>query len=195
MYFIIVHVSISMFSDCFLQGYFTGTYNAVQGNLTRDGHVISRLSGKWSEELYLQQSTSRDKDVLFNAVESKPLKKIVAPESEQEEFESRRLWTKVTDAIITRDQEAATIEKSKVEDHQRMLRANREEDGTTFVPRFFKLTANEVDWEMVGNVYARALVHTYKKVKANITWCRPNPTNEHLTKFIFEAPPPPAAQE
>ena len=61
----------------------------------------------------------------------------VVPEPEQDEYESRRLWSKVNEAILANDMETATEEKSKVEDTQRMNVRGRMADGIEWVPRFF----------------------------------------------------------
>lgn len=84
--------------------------------------------------------------------------KWVAPEEEQEPYESRRsqtftsrplillanfftppprLWAALTEAIINKDMEKATEAKSAVEDAQRDLRCKREEQGWEHSPRFF----------------------------------------------------------
>lgn len=64
--------------------------------------------------------------------------KHVAPEADQEEHESRRLWSKLTDAIGRRDMEAATESKAAVEDAQREDARRREETGEKYIPRFFE---------------------------------------------------------
>jgi len=93
--------------------------------------------------------------------------KHVAPEDEQEPYESRRyviaasklrstpfpvrlgdrplkkhpprLWHELTQAIEAKDMEAATRAKTAVEDAQRDLRRRRDESGEVFVPRYFQL--------------------------------------------------------
>jgi len=78
--------------------------------------------------------------VLFNAgTQTNVVPKIVAPESEQEENESRRLWSKLTEAIANKDMEAATTAKAEVEDTQRDLAREREAKGITHQQRFFEL--------------------------------------------------------
>lgn len=88
--------------------------------------------------------------------------KFVPPEDEQEPNESRRyvhsvspsltnngyliprifprrLWSKLTTAILCKDMEQATEAKTAVEESQRDLRRQREESGQKYVPRFFVL--------------------------------------------------------
>jgi oxysterol-binding protein-related protein 8 len=64
---------------------------------------------------------------------------IVEPEEAQEPYESRRLWSALTNAIIAKDMEAAQKAKSAVEDRERELRREREQKGiTTYTPRYFE---------------------------------------------------------
>lgn len=55
------------------------------------------------------------------------------------------LWSKLTQAIKSKDMEAATEAKSAVEDAQRDLRRQMEESGTKHTPRFFQL--HDGRWE------------------------------------------------
>lgn len=55
----------------------------------------------------------------------------------QEAKESRKLWEKVTEGIITNNQDLATDEKSKVEDEERALRKERETKKIKWEHRFF----------------------------------------------------------
>ncbi|RUS19570.1 hypothetical protein BC937DRAFT_87261 [Endogone sp. FLAS-F59071] len=64
--------------------------------------------------------------------------KIVAPVSKQHELESRKLWKKVTDALIAKDYSVASSEKSKIENKQRAERKERKENDSTWEPAFFK---------------------------------------------------------
>jgi len=61
--------------------------------------------------------------------------KWVAPDDEQEPYESRRLWRELTRAITARDMDAATGAKTTVENAQRELRAT----GAKHTTRFFEL--------------------------------------------------------
>lgn len=61
--------------------------------------------------------------------------KWVAPEDEQDQYESRRLWRDLTRAILAKDMDAATEAKTAVENTQRELRAT----GVKHTTRFFEL--------------------------------------------------------
>jgi hypothetical protein len=59
------------------------------------------------------------KQTLFDAHSASVTPKTVAPESEQEPNESRKLWRKLTEAIRKQDMEGATEAKNEVEERQR----------------------------------------------------------------------------
>ena len=50
-----------------------------------------------------------------------------------------RLWSHLTEAILLKDMEQATVAKTAVEDAQRDLRKKREESGEVHTPRFFEV--------------------------------------------------------
>ncbi|KAK7041709.1 Oxysterol-binding protein OBPa [Paramarasmius palmivorus] len=123
------------------KGFFSGTYNAIAGRIRHNSTDVGEVSGRWSHVMNFQSAKTGTKRVLFDAVRDGQniCPKWVAPEDEQEPNESRRLWSKLTQAIIAKDMEAATDAKSKVEDAQREQRKRMEETGKTHVPRFFEL--------------------------------------------------------
>ncbi|KAJ3059322.1 hypothetical protein HK102_010054, partial [Quaeritorhiza haematococci] len=130
-----------------IKGFFTGTYNSVAGKVKVEssGEVLYTISGKWSETMYLQRANSSSKEVLFDATTAKVHPKIVAPESEQDELESRRLWSKVTKGVQSRNMDYATYEKNMIEENQRQLGKQREQQGIRWEPRWFKLEGD--DWK------------------------------------------------
>jgi oxysterol-binding protein-related protein 8 len=123
------------------KGFISGTYNAISGKIRRDspnGEALYEISGKWTEEMWSKNLRTGEKELLFNAEGAKHTPCQVRPLEEQEERESRRLWSKVTQAIIKRDQTVATDAKSAIEDRQREETRARDADGVTWQPRFFK---------------------------------------------------------
>lgn len=55
----------------------------------------------------------------------------------QEEKESRRLWSQLTESIKAGDQDRAAEAKLKVEDAERELRKHREQNNVQWQARFF----------------------------------------------------------
>lgn len=119
------------------KGYFTGTYNAISGRLTHSGKHIGDISGKWSDEVDYRNSKTGATTELFNARKANFATKSVRPESEQEVFESRRLWAKVTEGIKEKNLDKATEAKSAIEEAQRSKVRERDERDERWKPRFF----------------------------------------------------------
>ncbi|PWN37785.1 Oxysterol-binding protein [Meira miltonrushii] len=119
------------------KGYFTGTYNALAGKVTHKGKHIGDISGKWNESMEYKDTKSGETETLFDAKGAKTVQKIVRPEEEQEEFESRRLWSKVTEGIKEKNLDKATDSKSAIEEAQRQRGREREEKGETWQPKYF----------------------------------------------------------
>ncbi|PCH33124.1 Oxysterol-binding protein [Wolfiporia cocos MD-104 SS10] len=127
------------------KGYFSGTYNAIQGRIRRGNSDTGEVSGKWSAVMEYKNSKTGEKRVLFDVKKDggKIAPKWVAVEEEQEPNESRRLWSKLTQAIVAKDMDAATEAKTAVEESQRELRRQREESGQKYIPRFFQQDSDE----------------------------------------------------
>ncbi|TFK47943.1 Oxysterol-binding protein [Heliocybe sulcata] len=123
------------------KGFFSGTYNAIAGRVRKGNTDIGEISGRWSHVMEYKNAKTGEKRVLFDVQKQgdKVAPKWVAPESEQEPNESRRLWSDLTKAIENKDMDTATAAKSAVEESQREERRKREESEQEHVPRFFEL--------------------------------------------------------
>lgn len=76
--------------------------------------------------------------MLFNATHAKHTTPIARPIEDQGERESQRLWKETVQAILTQNHEAATDEKTKIEDRQRDEAAKRADEGIDWRPRLFR---------------------------------------------------------
>lgn len=123
------------------KGFISGTYDSIYG-IVRDyhGNDYYEISGKWNDVIYIRDLSDKNapKQVFFDTHKESPAKPQVRSLSEQGEYESRRLWKKVTDALARRDHDTATREKLKIEDYQRELARKRVEDGVEFHPKLFR---------------------------------------------------------
>ncbi|CAG8091202.1 unnamed protein product, partial [Penicillium salamii] len=122
------------------KGYFSGTYNAIGGTIKNEqtGEVLYELSGLWNGEMDIKDVHTHKKDLLFNATHAKHTAPIARPIEEQGERESQRLWKDTVHAILTQNHEAATDEKTKIEDRQRDEAAKRADEGIDWHPRLFR---------------------------------------------------------
>lgn len=73
-----------------MQGYFTGTYNAISAKILHGSKAIGELSGKWSSVMDYKNLRTGDTYVMFDAKNAKTVQKTVPPLSEQAPNESQR---------------------------------------------------------------------------------------------------------
>ncbi|KAF1990502.1 putative oxysterol binding protein [Aulographum hederae CBS 113979] len=124
------------------KGYFGGTYNAIGGfikDMKTDKNLFE-LSGLWNGEMFIKDLTTGKKTLLFDATHARETIPSARPLSEQGDRESQKLWDKTFAAIKAKDHDAATEEKSKVEDMQRQEAAKRAQEGVEWQPRLFRST-------------------------------------------------------
>eukprot|EP00741_Cyanophora_paradoxa_P002845 tig00000640_g2761.t1 len=113
------------------KGFFGGKYNRVVGTIR---HVdvdedLYTIDGLWDTSFDITDAETSETEVLFNCEGAPVVPQIVLPEEKQVPYESRRLWAKVTKALLANDQETATKFKAELEDEQRRQAKIREERG------------------------------------------------------------------
>jgi len=123
------------------KGFFSGQYNTVKGEVKQGSTTLGEVSGKWSHHLEYKDTRTGKVHVWFD--DSSMVTELLArpecvPEEEQEPFESRRLWSKVTAGIKAGDQNAAQEAKTVIEDNGRRYQKQLDEEKKTHVPRFFE---------------------------------------------------------
>ncbi|GAA5966158.1 hypothetical protein JCM3765_005551 [Sporobolomyces pararoseus] len=122
------------------KGFFSGSYNSIAGKIKSPKGDVGDISGHWSDLMEITRKSNKTKETLFDAHNASVTEKSVTPEAQQQPNESRRLWSKVTQAIKQNDIDAATEAKTQIEDAQREGARLREERGEKFVPKYFKLS-------------------------------------------------------
>jgi hypothetical protein len=69
---------------------FSNTCNQIKGTIQRNSKTLYKLSGKWSDKLYILDESTKKETLFFSVADSVIHPKMVTPEQDQEEFESRR---------------------------------------------------------------------------------------------------------
>ena len=77
-------------------------------------------------------------------IKSSRLKRFTIPLEEQSPCESEKLWIKVSEAIANEDQEAATVEKTILEEMQRHDVKDRNSRKVEWNPKFFTFVSRIV---------------------------------------------------
>jgi hypothetical protein len=100
-----------------------------------------------------------NKDLLFDAAHARPSPPLVRPIDEQDDRESQKLWAQVTRALLEKNHEVATDEKTRIEDMQRDEAALRSGDGVEWLPKLFRrirssdgMDMEDLDWILASNL-------------------------------------------
>ncbi|KAJ3158787.1 hypothetical protein HDU86_002468 [Geranomyces michiganensis] len=110
-----------------------------------DAGVVARLSGQWNGQIHVTEvggsaaaAAAAQPRLLFDMRDSEPAVKQVLPPADQHPMESRRIWAKVTEALLKKDSNTATDEKRVIEERQRKEAAELEAAGKNFDSYFFE---------------------------------------------------------
>ncbi|ONH65062.1 Oxysterol-binding protein 7 [Cyberlindnera fabianii] len=128
------------------KGFISGTYDAIEGIIKdKAGKSLFEITGKWNGVMHIKDLSTGKKTVFCDVAKTTPLPPKVRPLEEQGDFESRKLWKHVTDALGERNHEIATNEKFNIEDAQRVATKKRTEEGVEFHPKLFKASEDSDD--------------------------------------------------
>ncbi|KAI9292873.1 Oxysterol-binding protein [Neoconidiobolus thromboides FSU 785] len=130
------------------KGLFSGSYHDLAGKIKKinTGETVYEIQGKWTDKLKLSDKGGKSR-LFFDAISAEVYPKDVAPEAEQDEFESRRLWQHVTENLKV-DLDKATEEKSRIEQNQRDRTRKYEEAKKKWKHRFFNVTESGSSWKL-----------------------------------------------
>jgi len=166
--------------------FFGGDYNVVSGKIKRDKETLYTISGHWDDKFVLTDSQTKQKQTLWDSAGKERLLKWKPPMEKMEEKESDRLWAKVGQAIVAKDQVAATEEKHVLEQAQRELHKQLKETNTEWVPRWFEKsdeddryyykwlddgmrpwdpTTERVEYESFGRIFSEPVTQVVKSKK------------------------------
>lgn len=122
------------------RGWVSGKKNSFTATLYptgKESSILYTVTGQWNKTFEVREGKKGAVIDQYDAEASKVTPLTIAPLEEQDPLESRRAWSKVAAAIAIGDMDITGIEKSKIENDQRALRAKEREDGTTWERRYF----------------------------------------------------------
>ncbi|KAI2799437.1 hypothetical protein BLOT_014864, partial [Blomia tropicalis] len=125
--------------------------NLVQGKVRFGTETIATIEGHWDSEIWYKDKRGKGNSELFWSgidpkVKSSRLRRHVVPIDLQTETESERLWHKVTLAIQQQNQQAATMEKTILEEAQREAVKQRSARMEIWTPNLFNFDTTQHDW-------------------------------------------------
>lgn len=126
--------------------------NLVVGKLRLGSETLGTIEGHWDSEIWYKDKRGNkgEAELFWSGVDPKVkqsrLRRHVVPLEEQSETESERLWSKVTAAINAQNQEAATVEKTALEEAQREAVKQRATRMEVWSPNLFVFDSASSDW-------------------------------------------------
>ncbi|XP_014227907.1 oxysterol-binding protein-related protein 8 [Trichogramma pretiosum] len=114
--------------------------NMVVGRIKLGKETLASISGYWDGQINITDKRTEQETVFFHStpeVRMQRLKKYTVPLDHQGPWESEKLWLAVTNAINNDDQEAATQEKTKLEEAQRARANERKMADKEWIPKYF----------------------------------------------------------
>ncbi|KYQ90821.1 oxysterol binding family protein [Tieghemostelium lacteum] len=123
--------------------FFGGEYNVVTGKIKKKSETFYQFSGKWDDRIDITNTKKKTTETFWDVSAQKRTPRIVRALQDQVENESQRLWQKVTQAIIKKDQKEATVEKNRLEDEQRKSVRQRKEQNIDWEPKYFKKVGDQ----------------------------------------------------
>jgi len=115
--------------------------NAISGKIRLAKETLVTLDGHWDDCVKIKDKKTGVEQVLWEVsdeVRASRLRRFVVPREEQSNFESEKLWSKVSEAIAKDDQNAATEEKLCLEEEQRAGARDRKERCYEHIPKYFE---------------------------------------------------------
>ena len=132
-----------------LKPFLGGEMNVVYGKIKLGNETLATIEGHWDKSIAIKEKRTGTTSMLWEAnteTFNRRLKRYVVPLEKQSDFESQKLWCKVSEAIKNNDQKQATIEKTKLEEKQRKETKLRLDNSIKHQPRLFILDALTNEW-------------------------------------------------
>ncbi|XP_063392017.1 oxysterol-binding protein-related protein 8 [Cydia fagiglandana] len=110
--------------------------NLISGRIKKGKDTIATVEGYWDGRIDIRDKRNGEEATLLDVavLKEQRLTRYLMKLENQQEFESQRLWLRVSEAIHNEDQVAATEQKTIIEEAQR---ARTRATIAPWVPRFF----------------------------------------------------------
>ncbi|CAO3631037.1 unnamed protein product [Cunninghamella blakesleeana] len=122
---------------------------------------IYKIEGQWSNKSTITASGAKKGEPFLDVTELKAPSLNVKPVEEQGEMESRKIWQKVSEAIVQGDTQTAGTEKSKIENQKRSELAEREKNQSAWTPAYFEWQESEPNVHSLQRMLQSAVKSKY----------------------------------
>ncbi|XP_055333695.1 oxysterol-binding protein-related protein 8-like isoform X2 [Paramacrobiotus metropolitanus] len=120
----------------------TRTVNPVEGRIKLGNEVMATLQGSWDGEMFVTDMKLKSTELCWKPIPEARLNRLTVTFDRQSDFESEKLWSRVTAALAVNNQLEATHEKTFLEDNQREQAKERLAKKESWIPRLFAQDEN-----------------------------------------------------
>ncbi|GFP55958.1 hypothetical protein ACSS6W_006156 [Trichoderma asperelloides] len=140
------------------KGWLSGKKNTVIATVfptDNEKEVLYNVTGQWTKEFEIYEGPAKknSKSTLvsvYDAAGTSQSELKLEPLEKQHPLESRRAWSKVAEAIQKSDMDTVSIEKTKIEQAQRLMRAKENAGNHTWERRYFKAATEDETLTLLG---------------------------------------------
>lgn len=141
------------------KGWLSGKKNSVVATVCPTGKdkVLFNVTGQWNKSFEIFQGPAKSNApatlvTSYDAVNTPQTELVIAPVDKQHPLESRRAWALVAEAIQKGDMDATSVEKGKIEQAQRDMRAQERAEGRAWERQYFTAVTegNDPVLELLG---------------------------------------------
>lgn len=140
--------------------FYGGRAHNIKAEIYRPGvkTPFATIKGQWNGQMFIKMCNSSEETIFLDVHQIPVVKKLVAPISQQADFESRKLWRHVTAALKQKNVHLATKAKHFLEQRQRQEAKDRAEKSLQWRPAHFTLDKppNNENWVYNRPLYARS---------------------------------------
>ncbi|CAI6340415.1 unnamed protein product [Periconia digitata] len=182
------------------RGWLSGKSNSFTAALyhqDKKKESIYTVDGQWNGAFTIKDGKGKEVIDSFDHAKTKTTPLTVSPIEQQDDFETRRAWKKVADAIVAGDMDTTSYQKSIIENRQRNMRKQEKEEGREWQRRFFSRT----DKSPVVEKLAAQLGESLNESQTNGIWLfddakakeAKSPYHPDVTPPIYEEAAAPAS--
>ena len=132
------------------KGYFSGKAHTYKATLAGpDGSTVDTYEGQWDSTSHAKSN----KNMAFTDVTGQKEEVTVGSVDDMNEWETRKLWRHVAKGIREGDFEAASKDKSRIENEQRQRRKDEAAAGTPWELKHFVHVESDPDYESLGKLF------------------------------------------
>ncbi|KAG2187143.1 hypothetical protein INT44_004813, partial [Umbelopsis vinacea] len=156
------------------KGWLSGAKNSFKAYLRKNSgspkEYICKVEGQWTGKSTLTPYGIKGGIPFLDVTDGVRPPMQIKPIEEQGEWESRRIWQKVSDAILEGDVTKASEEKTKIENKQRAEKKERDEANQQWQPQYFTWVEQDPVYSALEQMATKVIKSKHTDVSPGGSW-------------------------